>query len=214
MIVRGYLPALAVLLFLATPVPAAAHRLDEYLQATRLSIDVDRVGLEMDLTAGVAVAPEIFGWIDTDRNGRISDIESDAYARQLLGSLQLSIDDRPVRISLDQIHVPSFREMSLGVGIIRVRATALCSASAGRHHVSFVNTHRPETSVYLVNPLAPADPRIQIAGQRRDRGQHGLTVDYVVKDDGSWARTCSLLVAVAMAGALVVTRRPRAHRQS
>ena len=42
--------------WLATLPPAAAHRLDEYLQATRLSIDIDRVDLEIDLTAGSAMA--------------------------------------------------------------------------------------------------------------------------------------------------------------
>jgi len=36
---------------LAIPPTATAHRLDEYLQATRVSIDVDRVDLEIDLTA-------------------------------------------------------------------------------------------------------------------------------------------------------------------
>ena len=42
--------AAALGVWLATPAPAGAHRLDEYLQATRVSIDLDRVGLEIDLT--------------------------------------------------------------------------------------------------------------------------------------------------------------------
>src|SRR3954464_11062922 len=32
-----------------------AHRLDEYLQATRISIEFERIGLEMSLTPGAAV---------------------------------------------------------------------------------------------------------------------------------------------------------------
>jgi nickel/cobalt transporter (NicO) family protein len=201
--------------WLATTAPAGAHRLDEYLQATRLSIDLERVGLEIDLTAGVAVAPEIFAWIDSNRDGQISSAEGDAYARQMLRSVVLSIDDRPVPITLVEIRVPEFREISLGVGTIRVRATARLSAtSPGRHQVSYFNTHRSESSVYLVNALVPADPRIQLAGQRRDSAQHGLTLDYTVTADPSWARTCSLLAGLAMAGALVFARWPRNTAQS
>jgi hypothetical protein len=208
---RRFFVSLGILgVWLATPAPAGAHRLDEYLQATRLSIDIERVDLEIDLTAGVAVAPQVFAWIDTNRDDWISDAEAEAYARQLLGSVALSVDGRPVPITLIEIRVPQFREMSLGVGTIRVRATAKVPATdAGRHRVSYVNSHRSESSVYLVNALVPADSRIQFAGQQRDRAQHGLTLDYTVSADARWARNGSLLAALAMAGVLMLTRRPR-----
>ena len=135
---RGFFVSLAILgVWLAAPAPAGAHRLDEYLQATRLSIDIGRVDLEIDLTPGVAVAPQVFAWIDTNRDDRISDAEAEAYARQLLSSVALSVDGRPVPVTLIEIRVPQFREMNLGAGIIRVRATAkLPATGAGRHHVS------------------------------------------------------------------------------
>ncbi len=204
---------LAVLgVWLSTPAPAGAHRLDEYLQATRLSIDDEGVRLEIDLTAGVAVAPEVFSWIDTNRDGRISHAEGEAYARQVLRSVALSVDGRPAPITLIEVRFPQFREMSLGVGTLQVRATANVSATrAGRHQISYFNTHRSESSVYLVNALVPADPRIQIAGQRRDSAQHGLTLDYTVRADAPWARTCSLLAGLAMAGVLGVMRWPRTN---
>ena len=47
----------AVLLLL--PAVALAHRLDEYLQATRLSLALDRVVLKIDLTPGVDVAARV-----------------------------------------------------------------------------------------------------------------------------------------------------------
>jgi hypothetical protein len=213
MTVRRVFVRLAVLgVWLTAPAPAGAHRLDEYLQATRLSIDDERVRLEIDLTAGVAVAPEVFSWIDTNRDGRISHAEGEAYARQVLRSVALSVDGRPAPITLIEVRFPQFREMSLGVGTLQVRATANVSAtSAGRHQISYLNTHRSESSVYLVNALVPADPRVQIAGQQRDRAQHGLALDYTVRADAPWARTCSLLAALAMAGALGIARRPRTN---
>jgi hypothetical protein len=211
--VRRGLASLAVAgVGLATPDPAGAHRLDEYLQATRISVGAERVGLELDLTAGVEMASDVFAWIDTNRDGQISSVEAEAYARQVLRSVVLSLDGRAVPITLVDFHFPQHDEMSRGVGTIRVRAAAELSASgAGRHQVSFVNSHRPERSVYLVNALVPADPRIHIGDQQRDRAQHGLTLDYTVGASAPWARTWSLLAALGMAGVLGMTRRPRTH---
>src|SRR4029434_5195861 len=86
--------------------PAAAHRVDEYLQATRLSIDTERVDLEIDLTAGSAMASQVFGWIDTNRNGEISDAEGQVYAQQVLDSVVLKVDGRPVPIKMVESSFP------------------------------------------------------------------------------------------------------------
>jgi hypothetical protein len=191
-------------------VPAGAHRLDEYLQATRLSLDIGRVGLEIDLTAGVSIASEVLAWIDTNGDGRISDTEGEAYARQMLRSVVLSVDDRPAPIGLIESHFPPVQDMRLGVGTIRVRATAkMAAAGVGRHSVSYSNTHRSERSVYLVNALVPADSRIRIAGQRRDSAQHGLRLDYQVMASAPSARAYWLFAALAMAAVLSATRWPR-----
>ncbi len=194
--------------WLAAVAPANAHRVDEYLQATRLSIDLARVDLEMDLTAGVAVASKVFAWIDTNRDGEISNAEGAAYAREILRSVVLKVDGRPVPITLVETSFPQFRDMSIGVGTIRLRATArVPTAAAGRHQVSFLNTHHSESSVYLVNALVPANPRLQFGDQRRDIAQHGLTLEYTVISDTPSDRTLALLVGLAMAGCLFLRHR-------
>ena len=53
-------------------VTACAHRLDEYLQATLLAPDRDGVGVELRLTPGVAVLPQVLPLIDRNSDGRIS----------------------------------------------------------------------------------------------------------------------------------------------
>jgi len=196
-------------LWLTTAAPAAAHRLDEYLQATRLSVDVEHVGVEIDLTAGARLAAEVFGSIDTDGDGQISNAEAEAYAQEVLRSVVLSVDGRPVRMRLLEIQVPQFHDMSLGVGTIRLRASATCSVTgSNRHHLKYVNTHRSESSVYLVNVLVPADPRIEIRDQTRDSAQHVLVLEYRVIPDRAWTAACALLVCLALAGALGLTRWP------
>ena len=192
----------------ATQLPLGAHRLDEYLQATRLSVDVDRVGLEIDLTPGVSIAPEVLGWIDTNGDGRISDVEADAYARQMLRSVTLSVDGHPAEIALTENHFSSVEEMNLGVGTIQLRAIARVPAViSGQHRVLFSNMHHPERSVYLVNALVPSDSRIQITGQRRDRAQHDMTLTYDVAASARQAHAYWLLAVMAMAAVLSVRRK-------
>jgi len=213
-------------LWLTTPAPAAAHRLDEYLQATRLSVDVEHVDVEIDLTPGARVAPEVFGSIDTDGDGQISNAEAEAYAQEVLRSVVLSVDGRPVRLRLLEIRVPQFHDMILGVGTVRIRASAIHSvassrirasathsvASSNRHRLSYVNTHRSKSSVYLVNVLVPADPRIEVRGQTRDTAQRMLTLEYRVMPDRAWTVACALLFGLVFAGALGFTRWPVKRR--
>jgi nickel/cobalt exporter len=195
--------------WLATLPLGAAHRLDEYLQATRLSIDLNRIDVEMDLTAGQAMASQVFSWIDTNRDGEISQAEGEAYARQVLSSVALLADGKPVTLALTEAHFPELREMSPGTGIIRLRAAGrMPTAGAGRHELSFRNNHRPERSVYLVNALVPANPRIQIADQQRDHAQHELLMSYTVTPDPPPLRSFALIAGLVLVGRWYLRKRP------
>jgi uncharacterized GH25 family protein len=57
--------------------PAAfAHRLNEYLEATTISLSRGKVLLELRLTPGVAIAPDVLKNIDLNRDNRISEAQS------------------------------------------------------------------------------------------------------------------------------------------
>ena len=58
---------LASAILLSLGVPAYAHRLNEYLQATLISIEKDRVQVSLHLTPGVAVSSTIIANIDINR---------------------------------------------------------------------------------------------------------------------------------------------------
>lgn len=182
---------------------ASAHRLDEYLQATRISIATDRVDLEIDLTPGAAIAEKVLAWIDTNGDGRISDAEVEAYAEEMLHSVRLKVDGRPASVELVKISFPEWSDVRLGVGMIRLRAAAKILAAPGQHVISFLNTHRPESSVYLVNALVPGNPRIQLGDPRRDYAQLGMTLDYMVSGEvspvaGNWAMLAVLVTAIGL----------------
>jgi hypothetical protein len=190
----------AVVAILIVGVRVDAHRLDEYLQATRVSIELDRVTLEIDLTPGASLASKVIQWIDADGNGQLSGTERSAYAQQVIDSVTVSLDGMPKALALTDSAFPDFETMPLGTGTIRLRAAAgLPAAASGRHVLTILNSHRPETSVYLANAMVPADQRIAIASQRRDPSQSRLTLEYDVAS-GRWPWVVLLALLLVILG--------------
>ncbi len=193
----------------ACPAPAAAHRLDEYLQATRISVGPDVVDVELDLTAGASVASTVFASIDQDGDGQLSRAECSAYATVVVTSAVLEADGQRTPLVLMSSECPTLRDMSGGVGTIRLTARAQVTTSAGRHALYFRNIHRADLGAYLVNALVPATNDLIITGQRRDEWQHELRLDYTAAGSGwasTWERVGWLGVATLLAGVLGYSR--------
>ena len=212
MTLRSFALALVLVFLAGGRMAVQAHRLDEYLQATRLAVGIDRVNVEIDLTAGTRIAQQIIEAIDTNRDGRLSATERAEYARQVLGALVLEVDGRRALLSLVDGRFPEASDIALGIGVIQLRATAgMPPASFGSHRVMYSNNHKPEASVYLANALVPSDHRIQIAAQRRDPQQRSLTVNYRVMSDARSYRAWWSLTGLAMTIGLTRARRRRAE---
>lgn len=204
-IFRGqWLAILAAAMALALPARADAHRLDEYLQATRVAVDADRVRLEIDLSPGVAIADAVIRAIDADGDGRVTDREADAYAASALRAMTLTVDGRSTALHLDTRRFPSTDDMREGVGTIRLTASAPVPSATGRRQLAFANGWHPAGSVYLVNALVPSDARVTIASQRRDPLQRTFTLDYDVGASRTWIGWSGLFVAMC---ALLAVRR-------
>jgi hypothetical protein len=200
---REILVAIAVLLTCASS--AAAHQLDEYLQATRIAIEADRIGLEINLTPGVAVAEQIFASIDRDGDTRVSGPEIAAYGHQVLQDLALDIDGHSLPLTLVHAEFPAWAEMRDGIGTIRLAAACEVPVTRGHHRLEFVNHHRPDISVYLVNALMPSRRTISIRGQERDVRQHGIGLDF----DRNAPYTSAAWILFPLVGVAVVLYRRR-----
>lgn len=199
---------LAIVIVMLTPRGVGAHRLDEYLQATRVGIERQRVSLEIDLTAGVSVARQVTAWIDSDGNRVISLSESLAYGRRVLDALSLTVDGHAVPLELGDVEAPSVADIDAGTGTLRLRASAVIpSARTGRHELTLVNSHHRETSVYLANVLVPSDAAIQVIDQRRTVDQHSFTIAYHVGMPPSWTRAAWGLSALGLMLVTAATRR-------
>jgi hypothetical protein len=167
----------AILLFVGTP--ASAHRLDEYLQATTISVEKDRVQAQIRLTPGVAVFPIVLANIDTDADGVISEAEQRAYAERVLGDLSLTIDGDRLRLRLVSLKFAKIEEMKEGLGEIQLEFDADVPSGGPNRSLTFENQHQSRIAAYLVNCLVPRDPGIRITAQNRNYQQSFYQLDYM-----------------------------------
>ena len=177
------LSAFALVALLAASSDVLAHRLDEYLQATRVSFARDQLAVDVDLTPGVSIASGIIAMLDTSADGAIAPAEGEAYGRIVLADLSVTLDGKPVAMTLDRVEIPALDDIRNGTGIIRLRATASIDARPGGHSLQLVNSHRPDTSVYMVNALVPEDSLIDIVSQTRDPRQREFRAEYDVTSE-------------------------------
>jgi hypothetical protein len=153
---------------------AAAHRLDEYLQATLIGVTRDVIDVEIQLTPGVAMLPVLMAVIDHDGDGRISSEEERAYVGRVAREVELRVDGVPAPLSLIESKFPTLEAMREGLGTIRIK---LRTARNG-HELRFENRHLPQVSAYLVNCLAAPSDGLIVTRQKRDEVQRSIEFEY------------------------------------
>jgi len=202
-------------------VPALAHRRDEYLQAARIAVEPSRIGIELDITPGIAIAPSAVAGIDRDRDGRIDESEAKAYATEVLSGLRLEVDGLALTLELVSARAPVPIVLMRGEGAIQIAlSAALPSLEPGRHRVFYRNDHHPADAAYLANALKPSSGRVEIDAQRRDVDQRELTIEYSIDREAAagvpWAYVAGLVAEVAAIAGLgmMLSRRRLRHRLS
>jgi len=212
---KGWLAAAGTML-LSVGTPAFAHRLDEYLQATTISLEKDRVQAQIRLTPGVAVFPIVFASIDSDADGIISEAEQHAYAERVLRDLSLTIDGDRVQLRLVSSRASKVQEMMDGRGEIQLDVDANVPHGGHDRRLVFENHHESRIAAYLVNCLVPSDPDIRVTAQDRNYDQSFYQLDYVETGArsgplslGQWSGAAGWLGAAALVlfARLAATRR-------
>ena len=168
--------AAAILLSLGTS--AFAHRLDEYLQATIISVERNHIQVSMRLIPGVAVASTVLASIDGNGDGVISEDEQRAYAARVLRDLSITVDGTSARPALISQKFPAIAEIKEGLGEIRIEFTVDLASGGPERKIVIENHHENGISVYLVNCLVPADPDIRVLAQNRNVTQSFYQLDY------------------------------------
>lgn len=157
---------------------ASAHRLDEYLQATILTVEKDHVAASMRLIPGVSVASQVIASIDRNGDGVLSAEEQQAYAAWVLGGLALTADGVRLRPKLISADFPSVELMREGLGEIHLEFTADLPPGGPDRKLVLENRSGIGKTVYLVNCLVPQDRDIRVVRQVRNADQSVYELDY------------------------------------
>jgi len=200
---------LAAALLLSTGQFAFAHRLDEYLQATLISVEKTRALLKVRLTPGVAIVPIVLAEIDRNGDGVMSEVEQREYAERVVRDLVVTaggerLTPRPVSAKF-----PTIEEMRDGSGEIQLQLETSLRNDIRNRSLTFENGHMRQISAYLANALVPSDPSVRIAGQYRNSSQSLYRLDYVVAGAGSdWAVWgCVRALGLLLLGRVVLSKR-------
>jgi len=174
-----HLLAIAAAILLSLPATTSAHRLDEYLQATLLSVDSERVEASVRLVPGVAVSSAVIANIDANGDGGFSEAEEQAYTLRVSRDLSLSVDNQPLALRLVSASFPAPSEMKQGLGEIDLELAADLPGGGANRHLHFENHFQSNSAVYLVNCLVPRDRNIRIGAQSRNQNQSSYQLDFV-----------------------------------
>ena len=181
---------------LALPVAALAHPLDVYLQATYITVAPTQIVVELDLTPGVLVAPQVLPLLDTNNDQQISDAEGRAYVEAMLSNVVLHVDGKPLALTITKIEMPPYLNVQTGYGLMRIFTTAtLADGMTGTHQIAYTNNYAPTGSAYQVNAFVDKGVAITLGKQNRDSIQQSMTMDY---DIGSVALATAAPAIVAM----------------
>ena len=171
---------LAVLMGLMGVSTAVAHRLDEYLQATTIALEPDHLTLQLRLIPGVAVAPKVLAFVDTNGDGILTDAEKRSYAARVGHDLSMTLNGQPVTLHLVASLFPPVKETSQGMGGIELTFEGSLPTGLSDYRLTFENHHQRVMTVYLVNCLLPDNPAIHIVSQTRNYNQSVYQLNFAV----------------------------------
>jgi len=177
--------AIALVAVLAIQRLASAHAVDEYVQATLLSFDGDRIGASFRLVPGTEVASRVLASIDTNSDRLISEPEQLEYAERFLADVSFSIGGAPLRPTLVSVGFSSAEQLREGLGSILIEATADLPRGGTEAALVFENHHQPQIAAYLVNSLLPRDRNVRIVAQHRSEDQSVYRLDFKRSAAGS-----------------------------
>lgn len=172
---------IAFLLALLLPQVALAHPLDVYLQATYITVTPTQIVVELDLTPGVLLAPQVLPQLDPNGDEQISDAEGQAYVDAMLTNVVLEVDGEPLALAVTKIDMPAYLNIQAGYGTMRIFTTAtLAAGMTGAHQLDYQNNFAPTGSAYQVNAFVDKGVAITLGKQNRDSIQQSMTMDYAI----------------------------------
>jgi hypothetical protein len=202
--------ALALAMAALVPVGAGAHRPDELLQTAFLSVGADRVRVDVSLTPGAQIASKVVARIDSDRDGAFSAAEREAFVRQVVDAIEVTIDGQRSALTPDGAQFPLPAELAAGAASVRISAFTTAPAT-GSHQLIVENGFERVMGVYLMEIRSP-EPGTSVGRQIRDPLQRTIQVDYSVRPSRQTLASALIVLLLIGGGASLVLRARRRFR--
>ena len=173
--------ALFVAAMFLLPTGTSAHPLDQYVQMTYITVEPTDIVVELYITPGVLIAPDVLAELDANGDEVISEEESYAYIAPMVDALQLTVDGEPVTLTLTSIDMPAYLNIQTGYGEITITTSAaLPEGTTGTHTLTFANTNAPTGVKYQVNAFVDADSEVTLGEQIRSDDQESVSLEFAI----------------------------------
>lgn len=134
---RAHLAARAVVTaaIVAVAAVAAAHPHATIDQQVQFSLGLDRAEVTVVIMPSPQDGPALFGRVDADDDGAVSEAEAQAFADAVAADLFLSVDGEAMALGPATARVAPADEVRAGIGGLSVTAEALLALSPDDPHV-------------------------------------------------------------------------------
>lgn len=177
MIGRGFLLG-GVLALAGTSLPAHPHATVD--QQVALTLGLDRIAAEITIVPSIATGPDVLARLDTNADGVVADAEGQAFAEDVLATVNVQVANSEVALSTARISVSDTAALEAGLGRIVISAQAnLESQLTGMADISFEIGFDDFDHDWFVQPYLQ-DVRIQespIVIDRRGEGKVSVSFD-------------------------------------
>ncbi len=165
------------LLFAAAASPAFAHRAEGFLQASLVGVSPSLIEVEVTLAPGIDTAPRFLSLLDTNGDRTVPTAESFAWAAKFMATQRVTLDGKPLPLTLLHVMAGPVDEMTTGHGGVLVRFTAdPGTVTPGPHTIVCANHYAALPGTFQTNGLVPKIPGVRITSHRRDERQTELTL--------------------------------------
>ena len=143
---------------------ASAHPTDEMLQQVYVTPTATGVSLDVELTPGVLVAPEVMALIDRNGNGQIDDAEAAAHAEVLRAATSVGFDGASAPVRLVGLTYPDAALLAAGGGTIKLSlvADAPEAVPASGHTVTVTEAYAPVRTVTQASVVLDGARTVQV----------------------------------------------------
>ena len=160
-----------------------AHGDHDVLQSVFVRVEPTHVVLEWSATTSAAGAASLLRSLDPNTDGQVDATESRAFCRRVAAGLRLRLDGHRVRPGDAATSIPEVEVLRGGDVPVRLAWTIpIAPLPAGPHRLEVRNRFKAARSACLSNAVLSEDAAIRVTGQRRDRTQRVLTMEFTRAD--------------------------------